>query len=90
MDSEDKQPVNADAPGPYYIVSGDEVNRILIPLTVVHGYAQLLRRRIRQNKIRGVDDVDQVLASMEEATRTMAAEIWAALGATRHPRQDPD
>jgi hypothetical protein len=90
MDSEDKQPANGDAPGPYYIVSGDEIDRIIVPLTVVHAHVQLLRRRIRQNGPDGIDDLDQALAYMEDATRTMAAELWATLGATSHPRRDTD
>jgi hypothetical protein len=90
MDSEDKQPANGDAPGPYYIMSGEEINRIIVPLTVVHAYTQLLRRRIRQKGEGGIVDLDQALAYMEEATRTMAAELWATLGATSHPRRDTD
>jgi hypothetical protein len=90
MKSEDDRSRNREARIPWYIFSGDEIDRIIVPLTVVHAHVQLLRRRIRQNGPDGIDDLDQSLARMEEATRTMTAELWAALAATSDPRGDTD
>jgi hypothetical protein len=90
MKSGDDQPESGASRERYSIAQGDVLDRIVLPLTVLHAHVQLLRRRIRQNGPDGIDDLDQVLARMEDATRTMTAELWAALGATSHHRGDTD
>lgn len=56
-------------------VSAEELNRMAIPLTVVRGYVQLLQRRIRSGRFVNNDELLRTLTLMEEATRTIQAEL---------------
>jgi hypothetical protein len=92
MKSGDEEPVNGEAHDDVIIVSGDALNRVIVPLTVVHGHVQLLRRRIQRNQAIGSDELDRALSQMEQATRTMVAELSGIMGATSRSRRswDPD
>jgi hypothetical protein len=80
----DDQPADGQERERYYIVSGAEMDRIVIPLTLVHASVQLLRRRIANGTLGGPDDLDQALSVMEQATRRMADDVWAVMEATSH------
>jgi predicted DNA-binding protein (UPF0278 family) len=90
MKSGDEEPVNGETHDDYFIVSGDVLNRVVVPLTVVHGHVQLLRRRIQRNQAVGSDQLERALSQMEEATRKMVAELSGIMGATSRSRGGSD
>lgn len=75
MKSGDREPPDGETDNHYLIVSGDALNRVAVPLTVVHGRVQLLRRHRQRNQPIGSEELDQALTCLEEATRTMVAEL---------------
>jgi hypothetical protein len=88
MQNGDGQTENGASRERSFLVPSDAMDRIVVSLTVVHGYAQLARRRIRRDGTSGCEDLEQALARMEEATRAIAAELWVIMGAISRPRDD--
>lgn len=72
----------------YLIVPCDALDRIIVQLTVVQGNVQIARRRIGRGQASESDNLDQLLARMEDGTRAMAAEIRTILGGTSNLRED--
>ena len=87
MSSRDDQPADGRARDRYYIVTGEEVDRIAVPLTVAHACVQLLRRRIAGGEIDDRDGLVQALAKMEEATRSISAVFRSIMVATTQIRR---
>lgn len=88
--SDDAKPMNGDSPERFFSVSDDALHRIIVSLTVVHGYTQLLRRRAQHNPAGGSEQLDEALVHMDEAARKMAAELWTVMLETPGPRMDTD
>lgn len=82
----DGEPMNRETQNRYVIVSDDALDRVVAPLTVVHGRVQLLRRHFERNQAIGNDELDQALTHLEEATRTMIAEVSDIMGVSSHFR----
>jgi hypothetical protein len=51
------------------------LERMAVPLTVVHANIQLLQRRVRKGAVPDPEALLGVLAKMERATRTMIGEL---------------
>jgi ribosomal protein L18 len=86
MNSGDDQP--AKARKRYYVVSNDEMNRIVVLLTLVHAYAQLLTRRLEKGTLRGTDELNAALARIDVATRSISAELWDIMTSTTQLGKD--
>jgi hypothetical protein len=69
------------------IVSTDAIHRIVTSLSVTHGYVQLLHRRVRRGAALNQDELLRMLATLEEATRAMKAELTALDAAGSRPRE---
>ena len=72
------------------IVTSRDLERIANPLTVVHGYTELLQRRIRRGQTIQDEELLRILGLIEAASRSSRAGL-AALVARAHARNlDPD
>ena len=71
------------------IVTTRDLERIANPLTVVHGYTELLQRRIRRGQT--IDDAEllRILGLIEEASRSSRAGLTALVARARAGEVDP-
>ena len=65
------------------VITTSEVESIANPLTVVHGYTELLQRRIRRGRTIDNEELLRVLGLMEEATRSLRAGVVALVAKLR-------
>jgi hypothetical protein len=90
--SGDEQPAN-DAPGErIYIVSAEEVDQFIISLTVVHGYVQLMQRRVLRTSASNREDRIHALERVERAAHDMSSQLWHIIGAKAYvlDNDEPD
>jgi hypothetical protein len=85
-----EQPSNEEGDARFHIVFDDEIERLIASMTVIHGYAQLVRRRIEQSPTSRREDLEPALARIEMGTRSMAEEFRAIMGLTSRPWSGPD
>lgn len=70
---------------PVYI-SASRLERMSVPLTVLHANIQLLQRRIRAGNMPEPESLLRVLEKLEQASRTMADELRQLDGTISTPR----
>lgn len=75
MEPRDEPPTHGELNVDTYLVSAETLDRLAIPLAVIHGYVQLQQRRVHQGKMPNNDELLQTLVQMEDATQAMKAEL---------------
>lgn len=75
MDPENNKRANGQGSQDIVIVTSGELQRLRIPLSVLHGYVQLLQRRLRQGYALDHDELIQTLGVMEEASRAIQTQL---------------
>ena len=74
-------------------VAGERLERLAVPLTVLHANIQLLQRRIRKGKSPDPDGLLRILDKMEQASRTLCGELRElhdTVSTQRHVRETID
>lgn len=56
-------------------LSAERLERLAVPLTVLHANIQLLQRRIRKGEMPENDALLRVLEKLEQASRTLSGEL---------------
>lgn len=65
------------------IITAEDVERIANPLSVVHGYTQLLQRRLRRGQTIDDAELDRVLNLVEESSRSVGVGLAALIAKLR-------
>lgn len=85
-----ERPGNGEGDGRFYIVFEEEMERLIASLTVIHGYAQLVRRRVEKTPTSRREDLGPALARIDTGTRSMAEELRVIMGLTSRPENEGD
>jgi hypothetical protein len=81
---------NGEGDGHFYIIFEEEMERLIAALTVIQGYAQLVRRRIEETPTSRREDLEPGLARIDTGARAMSEEFRVIMGLTPRSGNDPD